>query len=668
MKNCLTLLILFFSISMFSQNYKFGKVSKEELEESFHPTDSTASAAYLYKSRKTYYDYSQNQGFRIVTEIHERIKIYNKEGFEKATKRIAYYKPQSGSGEKVTSLGAVTYNLEGGKIKKSKASKKDIFDEEVTRSTSLKKVTFPNIKEGCVIELEYKLTSPYTRSIDPLEFQHDVPVNKMQCIVEIPEYFVFKQRSKGYYLITPEKSVGKRTISWTSRQRGDGVYSAGNSSFENNQVTYEVKIQKYKADNIPALKNDEAFVSNIGNYRGGISFEINYEKFPGSNVKYWSTSWDDVGKTIYKNFGSELDRSNYYKDDLNNLIQGITDNGQKIASIFQFVKQKVKWNGSYGVFPDNTLKKAYKEGVGNVAVINLMLVSMLRNAGLDANPVLVSTKSNGVPLFPTRNGFNYIIAAVSLGNGYLVMDASERYSLPNMLPPRALNWQGRLISKNGSAAWLNLSSGTKSIEDNFVSVKMDDEGMIDGMIRTKYSNLGALSYRNKYNKVKEEELISKLEDDLSIEIQDYKVANKYEIGKAVTRTMKFSSEDLVEEINGKMYIKPMLFMGYSSNPFKLDERKFPVEFSSPWKEKNTVSISIPAGYTIESSPETKALGLPENMGVFKYQVLAGGNKVKIISILEFNTATIPANYYETLKGFFGEFVKKQSEKIVLVKS
>ena len=56
------------------------------------------------------------------------------------------------------------------------------------------------------------------------------------------------------------------------------------------------------------------------------------------------------------------------------------------------------------------------------------------------------------------------------------------------------------------------------------------------------------------------------------------------------------------------------------------------------------------------------------MGVFKYQVLAGGNKVKIISILEFNTATIPANYYETLKGFFGEFVKKQSEKIVLVKS
>ena len=106
---------------------------------------------------------------------------------------------------------------------------------------------------------------------------------------------------------------------------------------------------------------------------------------------------------------------------------------------------------------------------------------------MNASPVLVSTKSNGVPLFPTTDGFNYIIAAVSFGDGYVLMDASERYSLPNMLPPRALNWQGRLISKNGSAAWLNLSSGTKSIEDNFVSVKMDDEGMIDGMIRTKYS-------------------------------------------------------------------------------------------------------------------------------------------------------------------------------------
>jgi hypothetical protein len=56
--------------------------------------------------------------------------------------------------------------------------------------------------------------------------------------------------------------------------------------------------------------------------------------------------------------------------------------------------------------------KAYKDKTGNVAEINLMLTAMLRYAGLNANPVLVSTRSNGIAMFPNRTAFNYVIAAV----------------------------------------------------------------------------------------------------------------------------------------------------------------------------------------------------------------------------------------------------------------
>ena len=133
-------------------------------------------------------------------------------------------------------------------------------------------------------------------------------------------------------------------------------------------------------------------------------------------------------------------------------------------NIFQFVKRKVKWNGYKGLSLDKTLKRAYEEGSGNVAVINLMLTSILRKAGLRANPVLVSTRSNGIPFFPTRNGFNYLITAVSIGNETILLDASEFYSFPNLLPKRALNWRGRLIMKDGSSSWINLTSGASSKE------------------------------------------------------------------------------------------------------------------------------------------------------------------------------------------------------------
>ena len=55
MKKLIVLLILFNQLYLFGQEIKFGKVSKEELEEKFHPIDSTASAAYLYKKRRTFY-------------------------------------------------------------------------------------------------------------------------------------------------------------------------------------------------------------------------------------------------------------------------------------------------------------------------------------------------------------------------------------------------------------------------------------------------------------------------------------------------------------------------------------------------------------------------------------------------------------------------------------
>jgi hypothetical protein len=70
--------------------------------------------------------------------------------------------------------------------------------------------------------------------------------------------------------------------------------------------------------------------------------------------------------------------------------------------------------------------KAYKDKTGNVAEINLMLTAMLRY-GLNANPVLVSTRSNGIAMFPNRTAFNYVIAAVENGGNYTLLDASDIY-------------------------------------------------------------------------------------------------------------------------------------------------------------------------------------------------------------------------------------------------
>ncbi|MGB1232516.1 MAG: transglutaminase domain-containing protein, partial [Winogradskyella sp.] len=210
----------------------------------------------------------------------------------------------------------------------------------------------------------------------------------------------------------------------------------------------------FEGSNIEALKADEPYVTNINNYRGGTKFELAQTNFItiGGEYKNYTSSWEGVSKQIFNSisFGEELIKSNYYKKDLEKILAIAKNDSEKIGLIFDFVKSKVKWNGYYGKYTGNGVRKAYKENSGNVADINLMLTSMLRSSGLNAYPVLVSSRGNGVPLFPTLDGFDYVISMVKFqDDSYVLLDASEFYSLPNVLTRRALNWKGRVVTKNG---------------------------------------------------------------------------------------------------------------------------------------------------------------------------------------------------------------------------
>ena len=65
------------------------------------------------------------------TVIHERIKLYNKDGFDSANKKVRLYTQNNVSETFI--VKAFTYNLEDGKVKKTKLSNKAVFKEEVSK-------------------------------------------------------------------------------------------------------------------------------------------------------------------------------------------------------------------------------------------------------------------------------------------------------------------------------------------------------------------------------------------------------------------------------------------------------------------------------------------------------------------------------------------------------
>ena len=152
-----------------------------------------------------------------------------------------------------------------------------------------------------------------------------------------------------------------------------------------------------------------------------------------------------------------------------------------------------------------------------------------------------------------------------------------------------------------------------------------------------------------------------------IEIEELRVNNKENLYKSVVEMYKFNSENLVDRVGDKIYIKPLLFNSETENPFKLEKREYPIDFGTPIIDNVTVSITIPQGYKVVSVPEKIAIGLPNDYGMYLFDVLTSGSSINIKSYLKINTAIYPALDYDTLKGFFKDIVNKNLENIVLEK-
>ncbi|WP_264525439.1 DUF3857 domain-containing protein [Flavobacterium sp. N502536] len=655
---------LLFVSEVTAQEFKLGKVSVAELEEKVHPKDSSATAAILYRKGTARIEYDETEGFVVVTEVETRIKIYKKEGYDWANQKV-WYRNENDFREKVAFSDAVTYNLVGGKIEKTKLKSDGVFDEVVDKYRAQKKITMPNVKEGTVIEFRYVLRCPSDRIIREWDFQSSVPVNYSEFTTYIPEYYVFNPRQKGYIFpkVTVEKNL--KTITFTSKERNGWMNSS--TSFSTDKLDYTEVKTIYVAKDFPAMK-EEAFVNNIDNYTSSIQHELSMTKFPRSEYKMYSVDWNAVVKTIYdyKDFGAELNKTGYFEEDLKKKLEGKNTTDEKIVAVLDHVKGSVKWNDYVGYYAENGVKKAYKEKTGNTADINLMLTAMLRYAGLTANPVLVSTRSNGISLFPNRTAFNYVIAAVETPEGNILLDASDKFSTPGVLPLRALNWYGRLIRKDGTSEEVDLMPKKTSNDIVFMNFSVDPEGKVTGKTRRQCTDYNAMITRANISGLKEEEYLEKLENSNNkIEISEYSKTNEKDILLPIIETYSFTGSNLCEVIGGKIYVSPMLFFANDKNPFKQEVREYPVDFGFPFMDKYNITLQIPEGFTAETVPAPVVFNMEDNLGSFKFNIAANDNLLQITIQHQINAAIVTTEQYEMLKEYYKGMIAKETEKIVL---
>ena len=631
-----------------AQDFDFGKVSLEELQQQHHPLEPDANAAILYRNHRVYY----GSDFDRYTEVHERIKIYNKDGFDWANQEIL-----KKTDERITSLKAYTFNLQEGRVVKQNLSKNDIFEEKYNDYYSRTKFGMPAVKEGSVLEISYTLQSPSFEfiTLDRMPLQFDIPLDHLEAKVDIPDLFLFK-------MYPNPRAPLQLPVSHSVENFKNGRLA---------RVGFVVKENVYEvnADNIPALKQED-YIDDLYNYRAFIEWDLQSSKSPDVDMKEYTMSWEDVAERVHNNREySRLDKRELLDDKEQETIGRLAAPLDRINAILALVKQKVAWNGNHGYYPEEGIKEAWKNGSGNVADVNLALTSALNSIGLKAYPVLVSTRDHGVPIFPTYRGFNYVISAVEVApEEFLFLDATEKTAGVGELPLRVRNWQGRLLEEEENSRWVDIMPAAPSEDQQTLNYVFDEELHLKGRSTHLLTGLHAKKFRDDFLNMDEEQYLQELEQEKgNIRISGLLKKNEEQTGENITESFTFELSDAVEKVNDRVYLKPLLFLAEQENPFKAEVREYPIFFDFPSSEKKMVNLMIPEGYEVEFIPESIAYDLNNGAGTYKFVALQDRNMIRIESGFDLKKTVYPPQEYAALKAFFANMLKKQAEAIVLLK-
>lgn len=480
MKYSVILCTLLLSFNLLAQKapIKFGKISDDELKMTEYDGDKSAAAVVLVDYGESVITYNQTNGFLIEFERIRRIKILNTGGYNWANFEIPLYS-KSGDEEKLVGLKAVTVNLEGNKAIETKLGKDGIFEEETSENWRRVKITLPNVREGSVIDITYKVTSPYLFNFQDWEFQTTIPVVWSEYIARIPEYFDYQKYSQGYIPFKlNEQSTVRRTITLNNKERsGGGFHSNMKTTFSQQNIEYNENNFRWVSENVPAFK-EEPYMTTYRDYISKMNFELAQIRMPNQPVDLVMGTWENINKELLEatEFGGVVKRSNFLNKTVEELINGKSTDNEKINTIYNYVKSNVQWDGNYRKYTDGNFKRVLDEKRGNSAEINLMLVSMLQKAGLRADPVVISTRNHGFirQSFPVSSQFNYVICAVENDGKLFLLDATDRSLSSNMLPERCLNGVGFLISETNSR-WVKINPliKTKTVVEVNVAFKDD---------------------------------------------------------------------------------------------------------------------------------------------------------------------------------------------------
>ena len=634
-------------------NLKWGKPTDQELQMTEYAPDKEADAVVLYHKTDVSYQFTNND-FRVIYRVNTRLKVLKPEGKRVADGQIAYLENETNRTRReiVTGLKATAYNMEDGKLVKTKMERSMTSEERLDKNQMVLKFSVPQVKVGTVIEIEYRIDSDYYGNIRDWYAQRDIPVLYTCYELSIPEWFTFNIEETGMNHMEKKENSEPMTL----------LFSGGTENILTN-------IKTFVGRNLPALKDDD-FVWHAADYGDKVTAELAGIFIPGSVYKSYTSTWDDIDNQLLsdEDFGGRLKRNSPLKDEIIAAgIPDISDKKERIAAVWKLLKSKVRWNGDYA-FWGKSASKILKEGTGTNADINFLLINMLQDAGIESTPVVMRTRDSGIlPLSHSSLKYlnTFVVGIPMTDSGMAYLDGSAEDGYLNVLPAKLLVTRARVVQKTGADLWVNLQANARGRETAIVQAQLSTDGQLKGQKSTMLVEEAAAAKRRVWRLAKDStELIQKMQERDGIEIQSYRLEGRHDFSPTVKEEMTFTKQC---DVAGDMiYLNPLVFIPQHESPFTTAERILPIEFPYNQSETQNVIITLPEGYVVEEAP--KPIIIKFDGATARIICNVNGNQLSVQYQMNISQTFYASTQYQDLKAFFDSVVESNKHILTIKKA
>ncbi len=395
----------------------------------------------------------------------------------------------------------------------------------------------------------------------------------------------------------------------------------------------------------------------MGSYKGNMSTWTDYAKFYGSLQKGRDILPEETKQKVHE------------------LTDGLMDKPAKVDVLYRYLQQNSHYVGiQLGIGGWQTYDAAYvaKNKYGDCKALSNFMVSLLKEAGIKANVVVIRGGEERVDFVTdfAHDPFNHIICCVPTEKDTIWLECTDQFLPPGYLSDFTSNRYGLLIEEDGGKL---VHTPSYLLPDNIrirkIAGVLDMDGNLNLDSRTLYKAACQDDIESMIRHNSKEEQLKILKSRYNLPTYDvlsfdYQEDNTRRL-PVINESIKISVKDYVQVTGKRIFINPNILSRSGTKLIEDKNRRLDVELKEEYHYIDTIQISIPPGYELES--KSTDFTLKSKYGSYINKMTVVGDKIKYYRNLEQYSGRFPVKEYTEVVKFYDDMYDADHTKIVLVK-